>query len=105
VLVDHPNQVLVGDITYVQTEEGFAYLALVTEVYSRKTESYDVSESLSIEKRLRALMMALSEAIEKAIPPRWSGTKWQKRFYRCFKYWFLFASIIFEITLEASSSL
>jgi len=86
VLVDHSNQVLVGDITYLQTEEWFVYLALVIDVYSRKIVGFDVSESLSIKRSLGALTMALSEAIEKAIPPRWSGTKWQKRFYRCFKY-------------------
>jgi len=59
VKVDHPNQILVGDITYLQTEEGFLYLALLTDVYSRKIVGYDVSESLSIEGSLRALRMAL----------------------------------------------
>lgn len=65
-LVDHRNQVIVGDITYIQTEEGFVYLALLTDVYSRKIVGYDVSESLSIEGSLRALKMALSGVREKA---------------------------------------
>lgn len=65
VKVDYPNQILVGDITYLQTEEGFLYLALLTDVYSRKIVGYDVSESLSIEGSLRALKMALSGVREK----------------------------------------
>lgn len=65
VKVDHPNQLLVGDITYLQTEEGFLYLALLTDVYSRKIVGYDVSESLSIEGSLRALKMALSGVTKK----------------------------------------
>lgn len=65
VVVEHPNQVIVGDITYLQTEEGFVYLALLTDVYSRKIIGYDVSESLSIEGSLRALKMALSGVTKK----------------------------------------
>ena len=65
VKVDHPNQILVGDITYLQTEEGFLYLALLTDVYSRKIVGYDVGESLSIEGSLRALKMALSGVTKK----------------------------------------
>lgn len=57
--VERPNQVLVGDITYIDTAEGFVYLALLTDVYSRKIIGYDVSESLSVEGSLRALRMVL----------------------------------------------
>ena len=53
------NQVLVADITYLETSQGFCYLALITEVYSRKIVGYDLSESLGIEGSLRALTMAL----------------------------------------------
>ena len=43
-----PNQILVSDITYVWlTEvESFAYLSLITDMYSRKVVGFDVSESL-----------------------------------------------------------
>lgn len=56
----YPNQVLVSDITYVWISEieSFAYLALVTDMYSRKIVGYDVSESLSASGALRALKMA-----------------------------------------------
>ena len=54
-----PDQVFVADITYISTLEGFCYLALITDAYSRKIVGYDLSQSLSIEGSLRALEMAL----------------------------------------------
>jgi len=57
--ITRPNQVYVSDITYLQTLEGFCYLALITDAYSRKIVGYDLSRSLSIEGSLRALDMAL----------------------------------------------
>lgn len=57
--VDGPNQVFVADITYLRLRDSFCYLALVTDVYSRKIVGYDVSSSLSIDGALRALKMAL----------------------------------------------
>lgn len=58
--VDGPNQVFVADITYLRLKDGFCYLALVTDIYSRKIVGYDVSNSLSIDGALRALKMALA---------------------------------------------
>ena len=57
--VKQPNEVFVSDITYLDTQEGFCYLALVTDLYSRKIVGWDVSKSLSIEGCQRALRMAL----------------------------------------------
>jgi len=34
--VEQPNQALVGDITYIWTAEGWLYLAVVIDLYSRK---------------------------------------------------------------------
>lgn len=62
-----PNQVYVSDITYLETLEGFCYLALVTDAHSRKIVGYDVSRSLSIEGSLRALEMAL-KPLHRAMP-------------------------------------
>ena len=53
-----PNQVFVADITYIDTLDGFCYLALITDAYSRKIVGYDLSQSLSIEGSVRALSMA-----------------------------------------------
>lgn len=54
-----PNQVWVADLTYLETLEGFCYLALITDAYSRKILGYDLSRSLAIEGCQRALKMAL----------------------------------------------
>ncbi len=56
-----PNQVYVSDITYLETHEGFCYLALIMDAYSRKIVRYDLSRSLSLEGSLRALQMAMSK--------------------------------------------
>lgn len=54
-----PEQVFVADITYLETMEGYCYLSLITDWYSRKIMGYAVSRSLSIEGSVRALKMAL----------------------------------------------
>jgi transposase InsO family protein len=54
-----PNQALVSDITYIRTDEGFMYLALVMDAYSRAIVGYNCSDSLESEGALRALSMAL----------------------------------------------
>jgi len=56
------HQVWVGDITYLTTETGFAYLALLTDAFSRFIVGYDLSTSLAIEGCLRTLDMALNQA-------------------------------------------
>jgi len=43
-----PNQVWVSDITYIRTVRGFCYLALITDMYSRKIVGYDISDSLEL---------------------------------------------------------
>jgi len=57
-----PNQAFVVDITYIDTEPGFLYLALVTDLFSRKIVGWDLSNSLSLEGALRALQMAVTHA-------------------------------------------
>ena len=57
-----PNQVWVSDITYIRTVNGFCYLALITDMYSRKIVGYDVSDSLELAGCLRALKKALRHA-------------------------------------------
>jgi len=60
--VTGPNQVWVSDITYVRTVSGFCYLALITDMYSRKIVGYDLSDSLELAGCLRALRRALRAA-------------------------------------------
>jgi putative transposase len=60
--VTRPNQVWVSDITYIRTVSGFCYLALITDMYSRKIVGYDMSDSLELAGCLRALQKALKAA-------------------------------------------
>jgi transposase InsO family protein len=55
-----PNHVWVCDITYISTRRGFMYLALITDLFSRKIVGYDISDSLEAEGCRRALKKALS---------------------------------------------
>ncbi|UMB61407.1 DDE-type integrase/transposase/recombinase [Lutibacter sp. A80] len=57
--VTKPNQVWVSDISYIRTLKGFCYLALITDMYSRKIVGYDLSDSLELKGCVRALNKAL----------------------------------------------
>ena len=54
-----PNQLWVSDITYIIVGNGFAYLSLITDAYSRKIVGFYLSIDLSAEGCIRALEMAL----------------------------------------------
>jgi putative transposase len=54
-----PNRLWVADITYVPTWSGFAYVAFVTDAYSRAIVGWKVSSSLSADLALDALEMAI----------------------------------------------
>jgi putative transposase len=58
------NEIFVSDITYIDTLEGFSYLVLITDLYSRKIVGWDLSQSLSVEGSQRALKMALQDVGE-----------------------------------------
>ena len=60
--VTRPNQVWVSDITYIRTIKGFCYLALITDMYSRKIVCYDLSNSLELKGCERAINKALYQA-------------------------------------------
>lgn len=54
-----PSQAVVSDITYIRTDEGFMYLSLIMDAYSRAIIGYDCSDSLEAEGALRSLSMAV----------------------------------------------
>jgi transposase InsO family protein len=54
-----PNQIWVGDITYVETQEGWLYLAAVLDRYSRKIVGWAMSERIDTALVLKAFDMAL----------------------------------------------
>jgi putative transposase len=56
---DRANRLWVSDITYVRIGEGFGYLSLVTDAYSRKIVGYALSRSLTSRGPCLALKSAL----------------------------------------------
>lgn len=58
------NELWVSDITYIDTDEGFVYLFLITDAYSHKIVGHALSESLEAAAGLVALRMALRQLPE-----------------------------------------
>ena len=58
-IINHSEQVWVNDITYIKTEPGHAYLALVTDAYSKKIMGYSLENNMKVEMVKSALQMAL----------------------------------------------
>jgi transposase InsO family protein len=59
-----PNQVWVADITYLETDEGFVYLSLITDLFSRKIVGWNLGESLEAAQSVKALRHAIEELPE-----------------------------------------
>jgi transposase InsO family protein len=58
--VDHPEQVWVCDVTYVRLGNGFVYLAVIMDVFTRAIRGWNLSRSLDTDLTLGALQRALS---------------------------------------------
>ena len=56
---DRPNQKWVSDITYIATDEGWLYLAVVVDLYSRLVVGWSMSERMTSTLVCDALRMAL----------------------------------------------
>ena len=54
-----PNQVYVGDITYIWTREGWLYLAVVIDLFSRKVVGWSMSSRMKARLVCDALRMAI----------------------------------------------
>ena len=63
-----PNQAWVSDITYIRTDEGFLYLSLITDDWSRKIVGYHAGDTLETEGCLRALERAVKELVDGLFP-------------------------------------
>lgn len=59
-----PNQLWVADITYIPTQAGFLYLAVVVDVWSRKIVGWSMSTRLAT----RIVLDALTMAVERRRP-------------------------------------
>ena len=57
--VEEPNQGYVGDITYLWTGEGWLYLAVVIDLYSRKVVGWSMGTRMTAQLVCDALMMAI----------------------------------------------
>lgn len=57
--VEKPNQVFASDITYVWTQEGWLYLAVVIDLYSRKVVGWSMSSRMTAQLVCDALTMAI----------------------------------------------
>lgn len=54
----HAEQAVVCDITYIKTDQGHAYLSLVTDPYSKKIMGYALEDNMKVEMVKKALKMA-----------------------------------------------
>ena len=60
-MINKPEALWVSDITYINLPKGFAYLSLVTDVYSHKIVGYHLDSSLGTDGCLKALSMAIKD--------------------------------------------
>lgn len=61
-VISRTDQVWVSDITYIETDEGFLYLYLITDAYSHKIIGYHLSNDLKAQSAVVALNMAIRQA-------------------------------------------
>jgi transposase InsO family protein len=54
-----PNLVWASDITYIKTMEGWLYLAVVMDLYSRKVVGWSLARNMRVEMVMNALTMAI----------------------------------------------
>ena len=55
-----PNQVWVGDITYLRTKEGWLFLAVLLDLFSRRVVGWEVSDRINADLVGRALRKAIA---------------------------------------------
>jgi len=65
-VADAPDQVWVGDITFVPTRNGWLYLAVLLDLFSRKIIGWSMSSSPSADLVMNALEMAVQRRRPKA---------------------------------------
>jgi transposase InsO family protein len=58
--VEKPDKIWVSDITYVQTLEGWLYLCIILDLFSRRIVGWSMKSRLSSELATSALLMAIS---------------------------------------------
>lgn len=61
--ISAPEDAFVSDITYIRTLDGFCYLTLITDAFSRKVMGFNVGDNLSADECVNALNMAVKNRI------------------------------------------
>ena len=57
--INRSEQVFVSDITYINTKQGFMYLYLITDAYSKQIMGWDLADNLKTINAIKALRMAI----------------------------------------------
>jgi len=60
-VIDRPDQAWVGDITYIRLRQGFVYLAVLMDVFTRHIRGWELGRSLEQALTLTALDRALAD--------------------------------------------
>lgn len=66
--LEGPHEALVSDLTYVRTDQGFLYVSLISDAYSRKIVGYAGERTLEAVGPIKALRMALRQLPADAQP-------------------------------------
>jgi len=60
-IAQHPNQKWVSDITYIPTQQGWLYLAVIMDLFSRKIVGWSMAERMQDDLVQKAIRMALRQ--------------------------------------------
>ena len=71
-----PNESWVADITYIPTQEGWLYLAVVEDLYSRRVVGWSMADRMAS----RLVVDALALAVERRLPEGGIQSPWRARF-------------------------
>lgn len=66
-IIDHPNQVWMVDITYLRMPDGFVYLVALIDVYSRYIVGWSLSNTLETDFCIDAVKLSLENGCPKII--------------------------------------
>jgi transposase InsO family protein len=79
-----PNQAFVGDITYLRTQRGWVYLAVLIDLFSRKVVGWAMDETMHTSLCLRALqrLLATRGDVSGAIHHTDRGSQYASQAYR-----------------------
>ena len=64
VVIERPDQVWVGDITYIRLQQDFVYLAVLMDVFTRSIRGWHLARSMD----QSLTLTALTRGLEKGIP-------------------------------------